>query len=337
MQERDPAKRIPKSIGTDANLVGTYTLSDAAVALFPGVIVILLTQAVLPSDLSVMGYSIQTLTIPLATVAIAVGAIFVYLTPAYLSSIDWLVTIIGYQRKSERIAHEEAKKYTTIERVYPDRGAIERTDGAFVGLVQVEPPTMALATDEEWEQKTDSFIDFLNTVIEFPIQIYSTTQAFPVDEYLARYESRLTDADVQANPALATLIENYVEWYRTDLADRRMTIRDHYVIVSVTPEEVQFTRESHAQKLARLPVVGLFIQVWFGPEREDEHNAMFEALDERLRRVQRGLRGIDGCNAHRVEATDATALIAEFWSGDDFAHDDLSRVLRTRPLVGGTR
>lgn len=335
MNERDPSKRIPKSLGTDAKLLGTYTLADAAVALFPGVVIVLLMQAVLPSSLSVGGYSAQTLTIPLAGLAIAVGVIFVSLTPSYLTSIEWLVTILGYQRKVEEIDHEATKEYTQIERVYPDQGAIERTDGAFFGMVQVEPPTMALATEQEWATKTEGFVDFLNTAIEFPIQIYSTTQAFPADEYLGRYESRLDDQDVRDNPALGTLIENYVEWYRADLAERRMTIRDHYVIVSVAPDEVQFGRESHAQKLAVLPVVGVFIQAWFGPGDEAQNDAMFEALDERVRRVRTGIREIDGCSARQVTAPDATQLIGEFWAGEEFDYGDLSQALRTRPLVGG--
>jgi hypothetical protein len=336
MHDRDPAKRIPKSIGTDAKLLGKYTLTDAAVGLLPGVLVVLVTQAILPASLELFGYSIQTLTVPLAGVAILVGGIFVYLTPAYVTSLDWLATMIGYHRSPDQIAHEEAKEYTHVERVYPARGAIERTDGAFVGMVQVEPPTMALATDAEWAAKTDSFRDFLNTTVEFPIQIYSTTQDFPVDDYLERYESRLSDPDVQANPQLAALIERYVEWYRADLDERRMTIRDHYVIVAVSPEEVQFDRESHTQKLARLPVLGTFIRAWLAPRREEQEEAMFDALDERLRRIQVGLREIEGCNAHRVDVRDATRLIGEFWAGGDFAYDDLGPVLRTRPYVGGS-
>jgi hypothetical protein len=337
MHERDPTKRIPKSLGTDAKLFGSYTLADAAVALFPSVLIVLLTQAVLPSTLSVGGYSIQSLTIPLAVLAIAIGSIFVSLTPAYLTSLDWLATIINYQRTTEEIAHEEAKAYTQIERVHPEHDALERTDGAVVGMVQVEPPTMALATDTEWDATTDAFVDFLNTSVEFPIQIYSTTQTFPADEYLGRYESRLDDADVENNPALAALIEQYIEWYRADLDERRMTIRDHYIIVSVTPNEVQFDRATHTQKLAELPVVGLFIQAWLGSGREEQYAAMFEELDERLRRIRTGIREIDGCNAQRVSATDATQVVGEFWAGDDFGYQNLSQVLRTRPLVGGER
>ncbi|WP_117594471.1 hypothetical protein [Haloprofundus halophilus] len=337
MNQNDPTKRIPKSLGTDAKLFGTYTLTDLAVALFPGVLVILFTQVVLSPSTAIAGYRLQTFTLPVAGGAIALGALFVYLTPTYTTSLDWFATFIGFHRGSKELTHEDAKQYTQIERVHPDRGAIERTDGALFGLVHVTPPTMALATDAEWATKARAFEDFCNTVVEFPIQLYSTTQPFPTDEYLAQYESRLTDPDVKENPKLAALIEHYTSWYAADLDERRMTIRDHYVVVSVTPAEVRFERESLTEKLAAVPLLGLFVRARLAPRIEAQREAMFDALDERLRRIEGGLRGIDGCRAYRVDAEEATQLICEFWAGEQRDYQDITRVLRTRPLVGGRK
>lgn len=335
MEDHNPAKRIPKSLGTGTKLLGSYTLTDLAVALFPGVVVVLLVQLTVPSGLVVHGYQLDTFTLPLAGIMIAVGAVFVYLTPAYTTSADWVTSMLGFHARSSEIDHEAAKQYTQIERVYPDRGAIKRTDGAMIGLVQVIPPTMALATDEEWAQKAESFQDFLNTTVEFPIQIYSTTQPFPVAEHLAEYESRLNDPDVEANPQLESLIEHYVEWYETELAERRMTIRDHYVVVPVTPAEVHFEEASLAEQLADLPVLGLFIQELFAPREAVERAALIDELDDRLDRVRSGLRNIDGCTAHRIDATEATKVVGEYWSDESQDYGNLDQVLRTHGVVGG--
>lgn len=334
---RDPAKRIPKSIGTDAKLLGTYTLTDLAVGLLPGVLVVLVTQLVLPADTTVAGHPLQTLTLPVAGVAIAVGGLFVYLTPEYTSSVDWLATFIGFQRRPSTLAHEEAKGLTQVERVHPAANALERVDGALVGAVRVQPASLALATDDEWVATADAFQDFLNTVIEFPVQFYATTQTFPVEDYLGHFRSRLTDPDVKANPRLATLIEEYTAWYGTDLEQRRPTIRDHYVLVPVAPREVQFERESLTQQLARLPVLGVFIAMWHAPRQEERHQAMVDALNERLRRVEQGLREIDGCNAHRVDAAALAQLVGEFWTGESLDESDLSRTLRSQSLLRGVR
>ncbi|MBX0297892.1 hypothetical protein [Haloarcula nitratireducens] len=337
MSSHQPAKRIPKTLGTDAKLIGPYTLTDAAVALFPGVVVILLTQILLPSSFSLAGYPIQGLTLPLAAFAIGVGVLFVYLTPEYTTSLDWIMLMLQFRRQDRQEGHESAKTHTQIERVYPERDVLERQDGAFLAFVQVLPPPMALATDEEWAAKATAFQDFLNTAVTFPLQIFSTTQAFPVETYLDHYRERRHDPDVKANPRLAALIDNYVEWYERDLAARQMTIRDHYVVVSVTPSEVRFERESVLDTLAGIPILGLFVQAWNAPPIEIQRETMFEALEERVRRVESGIRDIDGCHASRIDSGAATRLVSEFWTGEEIEYGEMHEALRTRPLVGGTR
>ncbi|AZH24796.1 hypothetical protein [Haloplanus aerogenes] len=334
MATNDPAKRIPKSLRTDATLLGTYTLADIVVAVLPGVIVILLLQIVVPTPVIIGGYHLQTITLPLAGSAIVCGLLFVYLTPAHLSSLEWIETVVRFARHPKRATHEDAKQYTQIERVYPRRDALERTDGALLGMVQVQPPTMALATDHEWQAKAESFQNFCNTVVDFPIQLYATTQPFPVERYLAQYDSRLEAADVRANPQLAALIRDYLSWYADELDQRRMTIRDHYIVIPVAPHEVRFERESLRQKLARLPVLGILLTTWFDSHATARQAAMFDALETRLRRVEAGIAQIDGCTATRVSAEDATQLLVDFWAGESHEYGDLRSVLRTRPLVG---
>ena len=334
MAERTPSKRIPKSLGTETKLLGSYTLGDVGVALLPAVAVVLLTQLVVPSSTRVAGYTIQTLLLPVAAVAACLGAVFVYVTPAYTSSLDWLVTMVRFHTTATEEPHSEALEHHQLERVYPTYDAIERRDGAVIGLVRVSPPSMALATDEEWGAMADGFQDFLNTTVTFPIQIYSTTQPFPVETYLDHYRDRLDDPDVKANPQLRTLIERYIDWYERDLAARQMTIRDHYVIVTVTPEEVQFERESVLAKVGDVPLLGVFVRAVTAPPLAVQRRELFNELDERLSRVQSGLRDLDGCEARIVDASDATQLIGEFWAGQTLEYGDFERTLRTRPLVG---
>jgi hypothetical protein len=285
----------------------------------------------------VAGIPLQSIALPATVVAIGLGALFVYLTPDYTTSLTWITTLLRYRRKSKQLNHEDARTTTQVERVHPHDDAIERTDGALLGFVKVDPPAMALATDAEWAAVAGAFEGFLNTVVEFPIQLYSTTQRFPIETFLARYEARLDDPDVKTNPQLAKLIERYVEWYAAELDSRRMTIREHYVIVPVTPSEVSFESEGMTRKLASIPWLGWLIDLWLAPGTEEVHEAMVDALDERVRRVEGGIREIQGCSAGRIGVDDAVQLLAEFWSGEARAYGDMERVLRTRPVVVGGR
>ena len=71
----------------------------------PGVVVIPVTQVVLPKSLEIAGVPVTTLTIPVAALAIGVGALFVYLTPAY--------TIIGIILPRESRALEELSEFVS--------------------------------------------------------------------------------------------------------------------------------------------------------------------------------------------------------------------------------
>jgi len=116
-----------------------------------------------------------------------------------------------------------------------------------------------------------------------------------------------------------------------------MTIRDHYIVVPVTPAEVQFERESVTQQLAKLPVVGLLVQAWFAPRSEEEFDAMGAELTERLRRVERGygrLRAVP----HRASTPPTMAtLLASFWNGEIRDEGEMGERIRTTPLIGGMR
>jgi hypothetical protein len=334
MSVHDPTKRIPNGLKAETKLFGRYSLTDLAVGLFPGVLVVLATQLLVP-DAVIGGIAIQSLALPLAGAAVFVGALFVYLTPSYTGSLDWFGTLVGYRLRAHDHDHEAAKEFTLVERVDVETDTIERTDGALLGMVQVDPASMALATAEEWQAQARAFEDFLNTVVEFPIQLYATTQAFPVEEYLDHYEERLDDADVKQNPQLAALVESYIDWYADELEARRMTIRDHYVVVQVTPEEVSFERESMVERLSWIPVLGVFIRAVLSGSDAERHAAMVETLDSRLDRIERGIRDIDGCGARRVPAADAALLIAKFWTGEERDYGATPEsVFGRMPIVG---
>lgn len=332
---REASKRVPKSLDGGTPLFGTYTVTDLLVTTLPAVAVVLGMQLFVPPETTVAGYRVREFTLPVGGVGVLLGAVGIYLTPDHRAADEWLATMLGYQRRPAQQSHATASEYTQVERVYPAADAIERADGALVSMVRVDPPSMALATDAEWRDRAAALQDFLNTTVDFPIQLYATTRPFDVDTYLAHFEDRLSDPDVRENEHLEQLIEEYVDWYADDLERRQTTIRDHYVVVPVHPREVRFEDESIVQKLTRLPVLGVFLQVWLAPGLEEERAAMLDQLDERTRLVARGLREIDGVNTGRVAAGHATELVAEFWRGETVQIDDPEQVLGRTPIVRG--
>jgi len=273
------------------------------------------------------------LVLPLAGVGVLLGSTFVLLTPPYTSSLGWLQAALGFHRSERDLDFELACTETRFERAHLSRNALERQDGTLVGLVEVSAPLLALATPSEWAAHTSAFADFCNTTLEYPIQIYSTTRAFDVDSYLSTYEDRLSDPDVLANPRLGALIEGYIEWYETELASREMTIREHYVIVSVHPDSLTFESNSILQKASALPLIGVFARVLNGAHHRDRSTEIaFDVLDERCRSIASGLRGIEGTHTKRVDAETAVTLLSDFWGTHNHPRTE-DGVLRENPLI----
>jgi hypothetical protein len=62
---------------------------------------------------------------------------------------------------------------------------------------------------------------------------------------------------------------------------------------------------------------------------------MVETLNDRLSRIERGIRDIDGCGARRVPAADAALLVAQFWTGEERDYGDHPASLFGRtPVIG---
>jgi hypothetical protein len=330
---REASKRVPKSLDGGTPLVGSYTVTDLLVAALPAVFVVLGMQLFVPPDTTIAGARAREFTLPLGAVGVALGAVGVYLTPDHRATDEWLATMLEYRQRPSQQSHATASDHTQVERVYPRADAIERADGALVGVVRVDPPSMALATDAEWREQAAAFQDFLNTTVDYPIQLYATTRPFDVDAYLTHFEDRLADPDVRANERLERLIEEYVDWYADDLERRQTTIRGHYVVVPVHPHEVRFEAESLVQKLTRLPILGVFLKIWLAPGLDEERTAMVTQLGERTRLVARGLREMDGVNTRRVSASTAVELVAGFWRGESVEIDDPDQVLGSAPIA----
>ncbi|MFB6312186.1 MAG: hypothetical protein ABEH64_13515 [Salinirussus sp.] len=327
----DSEKRIPKSLDTDTSLIGGYALSDLAVAVGPAVGLIVLTRTVLPTAPTVFGVHA---TIPAVLVLLLIGVVLVTLTPAHAGSLAWLRRLFRFAVSKRRLPHATARRHTRVSRLRSEYNAIERTDGGLIGAVRVDPVSMALASEQDWSRKAEGFADVLNTAVDFPIQLYSTTRPVPIDDHLSRYEDRLDDPDVANNPQLQTLIEDYVQWAASQHKRQQASVREHYVIIAVTPREIRVEGGGLRSWVGKCERFGSLWNGLLGPSEAAVREAMGTELAERSRRVVRGLSGIDGLAAHRVEAVTVGTVVEEFWVDTDLDTHDSQRYRKT-PIVTG--
>lgn len=332
-----PAATIPKANGTEATILGRFTLSDIGVGLAPAAFLVVGVQSLVPPGTSILGVDSGSVVFAGGCIGLFIGSLIVAATPAYSTSLDWLRSIWSFLTGTRKLDHHDSRRLSQVRQVDRSLNVIERWDGAFLGMVRVSPVSMALETIEGWERKSAQFTDFLNSSVDFPIQIYSTTRPFPIEASLNHYQERLQDDDVQQNPQLARLIREYNDWVELDLRQAPPTIRDHFVIVPVSPTEVVFEPDSVSERLAGVPLVGSLVEMVYGDSGVARRAAMASMLEQRLQSVEAGLRDIEGCTSSRLSAVETARVIGRYWNGEDIEGIPIDSALRASTIVGDSQ
>jgi len=198
------ARRIHQSLGGTTAFFQGYTIGE--IMLFVGVaFVTLIGAALVPA----------TFTIPVPGSASCSGSSSASSTrsnrPTY-GLPEWLAARLGWAVKNKEYTHgednSEVRYLTRVGQVFPH--AIERSDGALVGAMKVEPANMALEDDDAWAKAVDSLSEFVNATIDFPVKFYITSREVDQDDVVRDHQRRLGDADVRSRPVLKRLLDEYI-------------------------------------------------------------------------------------------------------------------------------
>ncbi|MDS0478341.1 conjugal transfer protein [Natrinema sp. 1APR25-10V2] len=264
--------------------------------------------------------------------------------PRYLWLTEWLAARFGWAIQNKEYAHggednSEVRYLTRLQRVYPH--AVERTDGALVGAMQVEPANMALEDDDAWAKAVQSLSEFVNSTVDFPVKIYITSREVDDDDVVRAHQDRLGDADVRSRPVLKRLLEKYVTANTTESGDidsETTTIREYYLITAVNDDDVeQFdeTGDSVLAYLAEMPMVGRFFDRFQTDELTDPERERLKAeqLESRLTQLRRGGSSLYQCSVGPVDAYDLARITKEYWSCQSEEYADITDTLGTFPVV----
>jgi len=352
------AYNIPKNISDNNTLAAGYTMKDLGAIIAPALVLAYL-GTLLPDILSFM-------FIPMIGVGVLVSAFIFLFAPGHLGPANWIESIVHRTTKPHEITHlsmetaqqnpEEqpmTKAYEMnsrtqneihIERIHKQGGGVERTDGAVVGAVKVDPANMALAANREWEQIVNDWEGYLDNTVDYPIQIYSTTKTFPVEEYMSQYNSRLNDPDVKNRPVLKALIQSFTSWYSEYLGYQGTNQREFYIVIAVQEHEVHQTQkdETAIDRLAEKPVIGrVFQRLKENQQEEYEDDELkqeqLRMLNQRLGSAQQGIRRLQDCSARRITATEHAVVLKEYWGGVElnFSENAVQDLHRGGVTMGG--
>ncbi|AGB17381.1 hypothetical protein Halru_2810 [Halovivax ruber XH-70] len=329
------ARRIHRTLGGTTAFFHGYSIDE--LLLFLGVAFFTLVgAAVVPA----------ALTIPVVGFGLMLGLVLAILhkvKPSYLWLTEWLVARLGWAVKNKEYTHgpdnSEVRYLTRVGRVYPH--AIERTDGALVGAVKVEPANMALEDEEAWARAVQSLSEFVNATVDFPVKFYITSREVDQDETVRDHQHRLGDADIRSRPVLQRLLEEYVARNTNangDVDSERTTIREFYIITAVGDSDVEHldeTGDSVLAFLADLRVVGrLFSRFQSDGLSDGERERLKEEkLESRLSQLRRGGASLYRCSVGTVDAYELVRVTKEYWTGQTETYGDITEAIGTFPVV----
>lgn len=308
---------------------------------------------------------VDSLLWPLGLGGLVFGLLTVYATPSHRTTTAWLSELARYYvaRPSKTTAYttatdstagspsrigdyspftpdESTQDLTHVAYAWPGAGALERTDGTMVGMVELNPSNMDFAMSGDWAQRQAISEMFANNELDFPLTLYATTRPFPVDRLVDRIDDRLTDEDVQQNPAFKKLLTEYRETRPAEM-EGTQEIR-YYLGVEVSPFEVYHNsheEQTPLERLTTIPVLGVLVTP-FVTRRERLTEAelrarLFDAVDTRCRTLETELIGKQqGWAARRLPTTEQFLLSVEFWNGDGHEYGSPDESVRSAPAVG---
>lgn len=309
---------------------------------------------------------IDSLVIPLVALGLFFGIVAVYAAPEHLSASTWISDLYRYYVTRPQITYnvpleaegtgeattrneggfinytpftpdERTQDFTNVERAWPGAGAIERTDGTMVAILELNPGNMDFAMSGDWAQLQSIGERFANNELDFSLRFHATTRSFPVERLVERIDERLEDDDITENPTVRNLLAEYRDKRPQEMAGTQQL--QYYLSVEVTPFEVyQRFHDEHspAERLTRIPVAGFLFNP-FVTRREDLTEAalrskLFEKLTARVRVVETELVGkAPGWSARRLSTVELFVLAMDFWNGEE--HDSAGTVVRDQPVI----
>ena len=330
------ARRIHQSLGGTTAFLRGYSIAE--LVLFLGVgFVTFVAAALVPA----------TLTIPAFGFGLMLLLLLLLLhkaKPNHLWLTEWLQARLSWALKNKSYTHggednSEVRYMTRLDRVYPY--GIERTDGALVGAVKVTPANLSLEDGDAWSRAVQSFSEFTNATIDFPVTIYTTSRTVNQDDLVRTYRDRLGDDDVRSRPILKRLLETQVEENTDDHGEPdsdTTTVREFYIITEVRDADIEADTgadDSVLSYLGNLPVVGStfgrFQSNSLSPEDRDQLKQ--SKLESQLAQLRRGGSSLYQCSVAPVDSYELARVTKEYWSCERETYGDLSNAIGTFPIV----
>ena len=226
-----------------------------------------------------------------------------------------------------------------IQKAYRHSYAVERTDGAVIGAIKVDPASMSMVDDirphiEHFAGLLASSTVAKGMLVDVPRSVDYSHRWKTYQEHKEQLDEEDTWlAQLQAD--LAEEREKIANMY-----EQTTTQRDHYIIVEVDKHAAAQAMSSDAKGLGDIPILGEIITTGQAERRKDNNrltSLMVEVLERRMDGLAKQLGRLDGISARCLPSTEYVQVIANHYRTDDvYRIKNFQALVRRSPITNGT-
>jgi hypothetical protein len=248
----------------------------------------------------------------------------------------------GYQPTQALVAHEK-----------PIRGksVIKLDDGPYIAGIKVEAIPLRLESEGARRKTEQAVANAFEGTVDYTAQMISPTRTADYEdrreEWNERAQTYQAEADRLMNAdgeeAMSKAVRRQI---LADIADERAAginlnektnrMREHYLLVSVKPDEVVTDRSGEAGGLGTVPVFGWFVRkyrLWMQSDSEAHAATLIRKVERRAANLETQLNRIEGLTPTTLPADEFSEVIADYYRGTNVrAHEEFTDAIRGSPV-----
>lgn len=336
---------IPKSLGTkeilfeNVPVIGTVEFFDGVLLVIPSVLMLTLSDAILPGSYSsVFGL----------VVFLAFGSLLV-VKPSYMSLYSWLQLKWDFRNREKNLTKKmsnsegkpfesysavpdnDTRKLTMVSGVYPERRAVELDNGDVISILQFTGSNLDMAPPEIRNRTVEEYSSSISASIQNDIQFYLPMRPVSLDSTISVYRDRSEagKSSVENKRFMDKYLEDRVEWLQR--TSESTYIREQYVVVRVSTSDVIGDDVGVNQEgIEQIPGGDIVKDVYEGFTGETRLQSDQEIERKKLRELANRVQTVGSAlaigsgNDFEVASTQKeVALLKEFWEGEKILEDEM--------------
>ncbi len=340
---------IPESIGSkdilfeNAPLVGTVDFYDGVIIFAPAFTFMLIGDIFTPAPL-------EPYNLVFSLILALLGLSLLLIKPRHMTLYDWFNVQKDFRQREKDLSKnytnkdgkpfesltivpdDDTRKLTKVDKIYPERNAIELDDGTMVSIIEFTGSNLDMGSQENIVNTVMQYSQKISSQLQNDIQFYMPMRPVSTETTAKRYENQLDDLEVETeqDEFLSVYLDDRSMWVNN--LSSASFIREQYVVLTVEQNEVYSSSSpTSSSGLDAIPGGELIKDIFLGltgnqamESKQERRRKQLRELAKRRETVGNILSVGPGNSYSIVESKKCIGLIKEFWEGERIKSDEMN-------------